>query len=379
MSIEVKNLFKYYGEQAAVRDVSFSVKKGEILGFLGPNGAGKSTTMKVITGFISATSGEVKVCGVSVEEDSLRTKELIGYLPEHNPLYTDMYVKEYLEFVGQIYHVQNLKKRVAEMIKSVGLEVEQNKRIGELSKGYRQRVGLAAAIIHDPEVLILDEPTSGLDPNQLVEIRELIKEIGKSKTVMLSTHIMQEVEAICERVVIINKGEIVANEKVKDIHFGPDKHIQSVYVELEGTVIRNQLMKIQGVTKVEQINSGWLVESKEAGDLRKSISIFAQEHDLLIITLNKVEQSLEQVFKKVTGGEDIKITEFRNEEKESLTYADTDIPSWYYQLLAFLLPIAGVIMYLNNRSNFPNKAKRYALLAAISFFIGALFRLMMRF
>ncbi len=379
MSIEVKNLFKYYGEQAAVRDVSFSVKKGEILGFLGPNGAGKSTTMKVITGFISASSGDVKVCGVSVEEDSLRTKELIGYLPEHNPLYTDMYVKEYLEFVGQIYHVQNLKKRVAEMIKSVGLEVEQNKRIGELSKGYRQRVGLAAAIIHDPEVLILDEPTSGLDPNQLVEIRELIKEIGKSKTVMLSTHIMQEVEAICERVVIINKGEIVANEKVKDIQFGPDKHIQSVYVELEGTVIRNQLMKIQGVTKVEQINSGWLVESKEAGDLRKSISIFAQEHDLLIITLNKVEQSLEQVFKKVTGGEDIKITEFRNEEKESLTYADTDIPSWYYQLLAFLLPIAGVIMYLNNRSNFPNKAKRYALLAAISFFIGALFRLMMRF
>lgn len=211
MSIEVKNLFKYYGDQAAVRDASFSVAKGEIVAFLGPNGAGKSTTMKILTGFISASSGEVKVCGMPVDVDSLDTRQVIGYLPEHNPLYLDMYVKEYLEFVGRIYKVKNLKERVAEMIKAVGLEVEQNKKLGALSKGYRQRVGLAAAIIHDPQVLILDEPTSGLDPNQLVEIRELIKKIGKSKTVMLSTHIMQEVEAICDRIVIINKGQIVAD------------------------------------------------------------------------------------------------------------------------------------------------------------------------
>ena len=184
MSIEVKQLFKYYGDQAAVKDVSFTVNSGETVGFLGPNGAGKSTTMKLITGFIPASSGEVKVCGMPVSVDSLETREKIGYLPEHNPLYLDMYVKEYLTFVGNIYKVKNVKERTEEMIKAVGLEVEQFKKIGQLSKGYRQRVGLAQAIIHDPEVLILDEPTSGLDPNQLVEIRELIKKIGKEKTVM---------------------------------------------------------------------------------------------------------------------------------------------------------------------------------------------------
>ena len=177
MSIEVKNLFKYYGDQAAVKDVSFTVSKGEIVGFLGPNGAGKSTTMKILTGFISASSGEVKICGLPVDVDSLNTRQLIGYLPEHNPLYLDMYVKEYLEFVGKIYHIKNVKERVNEMIKAVGLDVEQNKKLSALSKGYRQRVGLAAAIIHDPEVLILDEPTSGLDPNQLVEIKIVLNEI----------------------------------------------------------------------------------------------------------------------------------------------------------------------------------------------------------
>jgi ABC-2 type transport system ATP-binding protein len=217
MSIEVKHLVKYYGEQAAVNDISFSIAKGEIVGFLGPNGAGKSTTMKIITGFIPATSGEVNVCGMPVDVDSLDTRQIIGYLPEHNPLYLDMYVREYLEFVGKIYKIKNLKDRVNEMIKAVGLDVEQNKKIGALSKGYRQRVGLAAAIIHDPQVLILDEPTSGLDPNQLVEIRELIKTIGRSKTVMLSTHIMQEVEAICDRVVIINKGQIVADDTASQL------------------------------------------------------------------------------------------------------------------------------------------------------------------
>ena len=298
MSIEVKQLFKYYGDQAAVKDVSFTVNSGEIVGFLGPNGAGKSTTMKVITGFIPASSGEVKVCGMPVSVDSLETREKIGYLPEHNPLYLDMYVKEYLTFVGNIYKVKNVKERTEEMIKAVGLEVEQFKKIGQLSKGYRQRVGLAQAIIHDPEVLILDEPTSGLDPNQLVEIRELIKKIGKEKTVMLSTHIMQEVEAICDRVIIINKGEIVADDKAADLQVS--QTIQTVFVEFEGNVTRNQLKKIAPVNKVEAFGEGWLLETKEDVDLRKSVAQFAKDNDLLTITLKREQKSLEEVFKQLT-------------------------------------------------------------------------------
>lgn len=299
MSIEVKNLFKYYGDQAAVKDVSFSVKSGEIVGFLGPNGAGKSTTMKVITGFISASGGTVKVCGKPVTVNSLDTRKLIGYLPEHNPLYLDMYVKEYLTFVGDIYKVPNIKDRVAEMIKKVGLDVEQNKKIGALSKGYRQRVGLAQAIIHDPDVLILDEPTSGLDPNQLVEIRELIRSIGKEKTVMLSTHIMQEVEAICDRVIIINKGEIVADDKAKDLQF--DAQLQTVYVEFDGKITKTMLRKIDGVRKVEAVNDGWLLESVAEDDLRKRVARFAQENNILLVTLKKEEKSLEEVFKNLTN------------------------------------------------------------------------------
>lgn len=299
MSIEVKNLFKYYGDQAAVKDVSFNVNDGEIVGFLGPNGAGKSTTMKIITGFIAASSGEVSVCGKPVSVDSLDTKQLIGYLPEHNPLYLDMYVKEYLTFVGKIYKVDNIKDRVAEMIKKVGLEVEQNKKIGALSKGYRQRVGLAQAIIHDPQVLILDEPTSGLDPNQLAEIRELIKSIGKEKTVMLSTHIMQEVEAICDRVIIINKGEIVADDKAGDLQL--EGSHQTIYAEFEGSVSKNILKKIDGVGKVEKVKDGWLLESKSDADLRKTIAKFAQDNDLLVTTLQKEEKSLEEVFKNLTN------------------------------------------------------------------------------
>jgi ABC-2 type transport system ATP-binding protein len=299
MSIEVKNLFKYYGDQAAVKDISFNVKQGEIVGFLGPNGAGKSTTMKVITGYISASQGEVKVCGLPVSVDSLDTRQLIGYLPEHNPLYLDMYVKEYLTFVANIYKVNNVKDRVADMIKKVGLEVEQNKKIGALSKGYRQRVGLAQAIIHDPKVLILDEPTSGLDPNQLVEIRQLIKSIGKEKTVMLSTHIMQEVEAICDRVVIINKGEIVADDKAGDLQM--KAQVQTVYVEFEGSVSKNQLSKIAGVSKVGKVADGWLLESQEEIDLRKIIAKFAQENNVLTLTLRKEEKSLEEVFKTLTN------------------------------------------------------------------------------
>lgn len=299
MSIEVKNLFKYYGEQAAVKDISFNVKNGEIVGFLGPNGAGKSTTMKVITGYISASAGEVKVCGLPVTVDSLDTRQLIGYLPEHNPLYLDMYVKEYLAFVANIYKIDHVNDRVTDMIKKVGLEVEQNKKIGALSKGYRQRVGLAQAIIHDPKVLILDEPTSGLDPNQLVEIRELIKSIGKEKTVMLSTHIMQEVEAICDRVVIINKGEIVADDKAGDLQMRAQ--VQTVYVEFEGSVSKSQLSKINGVSKVGKVADGWLLESKDDIDLRKIVAKFAQENNVLTLTLRKEEKTLEEVFKTLTN------------------------------------------------------------------------------
>ena len=298
MSIEVNHLFKYYGEQAAVQDISFNVAVGEIVGFIGPNGAGKSTTMKIITGFIPSSSGDVKVCGMPVNEDSMQTRQLIGYLPEHNPLYLDMYVKEYLEFVGKIYKVKNLKARIQEMINAVGLDVEQNKKIGALSKGYRQRVGLAAAIIHDPQVLILDEPTSGLDPNQLVDIRELIKKIGKEKTVMLSTHIMQEVEAICDRVVIINKGRIVANDTASFLQ--QSMSLQTVYVEFEGSVSKDMLAKIPHVGKVEAVKEGWLIETRDDVDLRKEISRFAQKNDLLVLTLRAEEKSLEEVFKELT-------------------------------------------------------------------------------
>lgn len=215
MSISIKNVSKFYGKQAALQSVSLKVKKGEVVGFLGPNGAGKSTLMKIITCYLSANEGEIKVCGEDVEEDSLSIRSKVGYLPEHNPMYLEMYIKEYLEFVADVYN--SPKKRVSEMIKMTGITVEQHKKIGELSKGYRQRVGLAAALIHNPEVLILDEPTTGLDPNQLVEIRSLIKEIGKDKTVLLSTHIMQEVDKMCSRIVIINKGKIVDDQSISSL------------------------------------------------------------------------------------------------------------------------------------------------------------------
>ncbi len=298
MSIEVKNLFKYYGEQAAVRDVSFSVNKGEIVAFLGPNGAGKSTTMKIMTGYIPASSGEVYIGGIKVDIDELKTRQMIGYLPENNPLYVDMYVREYLEFVGRIYKVKNLKSRVAEMVHAVGLDVEQNKKIGALSKGYRQRVGLAQAIIHDPEVLILDEPTTGLDPNQLVEIRELIRQIGKQKTVLLSTHIMQEVEAICDRVIILSKGQIVADDKAKTLQ--QELEHQTVYVEFDSAVTKAQLSKIPNVSKVEALDKGWLIESIAPEDLRKSVAQYAQAQNWLILTLNIEQKSLEEVFKELT-------------------------------------------------------------------------------
>ena len=216
MSINIKNVNKFYGKQQALTDVSFSLNKGEIVGFLGPNGAGKSTLMKIITCYLEQDSGKAQVCDLDTVEQNLKVKAKIGYLPEHNPLYTDMYIKEYLTFVGRIYKVQNLNNRITEIIQQTGLTDEQSKKIGELSKGFKQRVGLAAALIHNPEILILDEPTTGLDPNQLVEIRNLIKEVGKNKTVLLSTHIMQEVDKMCNRVIIINKGKIVDDQLISN-------------------------------------------------------------------------------------------------------------------------------------------------------------------
>lgn len=299
MSISVKHLTKYYGDQAAVDNISFEARKGEILGFLGPNGAGKSTTMKIITGFIPATEGVVEVCGHNILEVPMKVRQLVGYLPEQNPLYLDMYVKEYLDFVGKVYKIDNRKERIDEMIEIVGLQREQHKQIGALSKGYRQRVGIAQAMIHNPEVLILDEPTSGLDPNQLEDIRALIKKIGKEKTVMLSTHIMQEVEAVCDRVIIIKTGTLVANEIASTLQ--QNSSTQVVYVEFEGSVSRNQLSKIPTIRKVEEVGTNsFLLEANLDKDIRKVIAQYAKEKDLLILTLRKEEKSLEEVFKELT-------------------------------------------------------------------------------
>lgn len=299
MSISVKHLTKYYGDQAAVDNISFEAKNGEILGFLGPNGAGKSTTMKIITGFIPASEGVVEVCGHNILEHPMKVRQLVGYLPEHNPLYLDMYVKEYLDFVGKVYKIENRKARIEEMIEMVGLQREQHKQIGALSKGYRQRVGLAQAMIHNPAVLILDEPTSGLDPNQLEDIRALIKKIGKEKTVMLSTHIMQEVEAVCDRVIIIKNGVLVANESASSLQ--QSSETQVVYVEFEGSVSRNQLAKITAIRKVEEVGTNsFLLEANLDNDIRKVIAQYAKEKDLLILTLRKEEKTLEEVFKELT-------------------------------------------------------------------------------
>ncbi len=305
MSIEVKNVFKYYGEQAALNDVSFNINSGEIVGFLGPNGAGKSTMMKIATCFLTKSSGSVKVCGLDVDEDSIEIRKKVGYLPEHNPLYLDMYVKEYLEFVAGLYKNRlsdgtkiNSKTRVNEMISLVGLEKEQGKKIGALSKGYRQRVGLAQAIIHDPEVLILDEPTSGLDPNQLVDIRQLILDIGKTKTVMLSTHIMQEVEAICDRVIIIKDGQLVADDT--RAHIQQQDQGQVIFVEFDQNVSRNKLNQIEGVKSVKHIEDNqWLISANQT-DIRPVIAKFAQQNNLLVLTMRIEEKSMEDIFKDLT-------------------------------------------------------------------------------
>ncbi len=296
MSIKVENLTKVYGTQKALNNISFSIKKGEIVGFLGPNGAGKSTMMKILTSFLNATAGEAEVNDFNVLTDSINVQRSVGYLPEHNPLYLDMYVKEYLAFNAGVYNVD--AKRIPEVISLTGLESESHKKIGQLSKGFRQRVGLANALLHDPEVLILDEPTTGLDPNQLVEIRELIINVGKEKTIFLSTHIMQEVEAICDRVIIINKGEIVADKKLSELK---DDKEQIIVVEFDYRVEEAFLKKLPKVEKVINTNDFvYELTFATSEDMRSIVFDFAHDNELKILQLNKKNQSLEKLFRELT-------------------------------------------------------------------------------
>lgn len=304
MSIQVSQLTKVYGKQKAVNDISFEVKPGDILGFLGPNGAGKSTTMKIATGYIPPSSGEVTVAGIDVIKDSQTARQRIGYLPEHNPLYLDMYVHEYLQFIGALHGLKgrSAKQRVVEMIKLCGLSIEQNKQIGALSKGYRQRVGLAQALIHNPEVLILDEPTTGLDPNQLAEIRHLIKEISKEKTVILSTHIMQEVKALCNRVIIINHGSIVADDSVDNLTSGGAAVLK---VEFQNPVSKEELKKLPGVESIKGEGTHYILESKGNKDLRETLFKLAREKDWVVLGMQREERNLEDIFHQLTAGQDV--------------------------------------------------------------------------
>jgi ABC-2 type transport system ATP-binding protein len=300
MSVQVKHLTKIYGTQKAVNDVSFEAHKGEVLGFLGPNGAGKSTTMKILTCFIPQTKGTAEVCGYNVETDPLAVRARIGYLPETNPLYKDMYVKEYLGFVARLHKVKNGRQRVSEMIEKTGLEREQHKLIGALSKGYRQRVGLAQAMLHDPEVLILDEPTSGLDPNQLVEIRSLIKQLGKEKTVIFSTHIMQEVQALCDRVLIINQGRIVANDPIEQLQNRISGEIV-VTVEFHQNTNEHQLRQIRHVKRVENLGKNrWHLISASENDIRGDIFRFAVDNRLTLLEMHKEVYTVEDIFQELT-------------------------------------------------------------------------------
>lgn len=297
MSIEVKNITKSYGSQKALNNVNFSIGSGEIVGFLGPNGAGKSTMMKILTCYIPQSEGEAKVCDLNTLEDTIGIRQKVGYLPEHNPLYLEMYVKEYLSFIAGVHKVP--KSRIDEMIEKTGLRVEQHKKIRQLSKGYRQRVGLAAALLHDPEVLILDEPTTGLDPNQLVEIRNLIKDIGKEKTVMLSTHIMQEVEVLCNRVIIINKGQIVTDLPTSELkNLKPSK---TFTVEFNKEVSKSQLKKIKGVKEAAELSSNrWRLSSLGQEDIRTDLFQFAVENELTVLEIKLEEQKLEEIFQELT-------------------------------------------------------------------------------
>ena len=305
MSIEVKNHLKIYGNQKAINNISFKINNGEVVGFLGPNGAGKSTTLKIITGFLQQTAGEALVCGLNVSDHLLEIKRRIGYLPESNALYTDMYVQEYLLFIAALHQLKNKNQSVKQVIERVGLDNEFKKKIDQLSKGYKQRVGLAAALIHNPEVLILDEPTSGLDPNQIIEIRELIKQEGKSKTVLFSSHILQEVEAVCDRVLVINKGEIVADDKLSALQNSNKK--DRVVVEFMDRVEINLLQKIENVINVERMqtsnnnHSCFGISTVNPEAVRKHILELSLQHNFNIVSLQNETISLEEIFKSLTN------------------------------------------------------------------------------
>ena len=303
MSIEIQNITKQYGEQLALNNVTLSIDKG-IVGLLGPNGAGKSTLMKIITCFIPPTSGTVSVNGYDTIDHPMDVKRIVGYLPEHNPLYLDMYVREYLEFVAGIHNItgNDAKQRIEAMIFETGLGAEAHKKIGALSKGYRQRVGLAQAMMHDPKVLILDEPTSGLDPNQLIDIRNLISSLGKEKTVLLSTHIMQEVEAICERAIIINKGVVVADDKIENLKQA-NTASNVIVVEFESEVTQGHLLSIPQVRKVQRIKDNhWILEPEGDTDIRANLMRWSVDNGIIIKTLQKEDLSIEEAFQKLTKG-----------------------------------------------------------------------------
>lgn len=296
MSIKVENITKSYKNQKALNNINFEIASGEIVGLLGPNGAGKSTIMKIICSYITQDKGNVEVCGLNTIENSIASKNKIGYLPEHNPLYLDMYVKEFLSFISDIHKLKNKKDRIEEIIEITGLNPEKNKKISELSKGYRQRVGIASALIHDPEVLILDEPTTGLDPNQLKEIRNLIKYIGKTKTVMLSTHIMQEVEAICDRVVIIKKGEIVADSTMSKL-----RNENTIYIEVEFNkeINKDLLNELEHVLEVQKIED-YKFKIKSTLDIRQSVSQLAINEGNLVLSMQIKTTNLEEIFQNLT-------------------------------------------------------------------------------
>jgi ABC-2 type transport system ATP-binding protein len=300
MSIEVKGLTKIYGEQKAVDNISFKVNKGEIVGFLGPNGAGKSTTMKIITGYLEQDAGETMVADVDVRKDPISAKRKIGYLPESNALYYDMYIREYLGFIAEVHNVPNKKAAIENAIVTTGLTPESGKKIGQLSKGYKQRVGLAAALIHEPEVLILDEPTSGLDPNQIIEIREVIRQQGKNKTVLFSSHILQEVEAICDRVIIINKGKLVADDQLSKLQRSASSDV--LKVSFKEPLEEAWLTRLPGVISATSADRHtWQVQGENLEALRKQIFDLALQHNLNIVSLQTETQSLEDVFRSLTG------------------------------------------------------------------------------
>ncbi|MBL7768443.1 MAG: gliding motility-associated ABC transporter ATP-binding subunit GldA [Flavipsychrobacter sp.] len=301
MSIAVQSLKKEYGQQTAVNNISFSVNQGEIVGFLGPNGAGKSTTMKILTGYLQPDGGKALIAGIDVTQNPIATKSRIGYLPESNPLYYDMYVREYLQFMAEIHGIADKNNRINAVISQVGLSPESHKKIGQLSKGYKQRVGLAAALIHDPEVLILDEPTTGLDPNQIIEIREVIRSLGAKKTILFSTHILQEVEAVCNRVIIINKGNIIADSNLKDLQAHHSKPVIRVQFKeaLEAQWLERTITSLKVLRKLS--THEWELEAADPAEAKKQLLSLSVEQNLNIVSLQSSDQSLEDVFRSLTN------------------------------------------------------------------------------